>query len=154
MQLVNVSMSKVTICRSIMWSISFHLPLFLCAVYLYIKGMFFVKFELSLEPVWPVFEQVVSPYWIIKSNRSQNQCDQFNSAPWLVLSQVFVLSQNKRALTRMFWWSVISTTTHTSLLKAHLLVNNTNLKAIIHECIIYFSPSQFPPHIPTWLASH
>ena len=46
---------------------------------------------------------------------SRTQSDRFDSAPSLVLRQVFVLSLYKRDITRMVGRYVHSNTTHTSL---------------------------------------
>ena len=87
-------------------------------------------------------QQDMSAIWIIKSNRSQNQSDRFDSASWLVLRQVFVLSLYKRDITRLVGRYVHSTATHTSLLKTHVIFNNKTHKTIKqYICIILFSLS-------------
>ena len=96
----------------------------------------------TLKPVWPVPNKICPPFWIIKSNQSQNQSDQFDSASWLVLRQAFVLSLYKRDITRLVGRYVHSTATHTSLLKTHVIFNNKTLKTIKqYICIILFSLS-------------
>ena len=75
-------------------------------------------------------QQDISAILNIKSNQSQKQSDWFDGALSLVLSKTFVLSLYKRDITRMVGRYVHSTTTHTSLLKTHLIFNNKTLKKI------------------------
>ena len=84
------------------------------------------------------------PFCIIKSNRSQTHSDLFDSAPSLILRQVFVLSLYKRGITRMVGRYVHSTTTHTSLLKTHVIFNNKTLKTIKQYMYNIILPLNFP----------
>ena len=105
----------------------------------------------------------------MKSNRSQDPSDRFDSPLSLVLRQVFVLSLYKCDITRMVGRYVHSTTTHTSLLKTHVIFNNKTLKTIkqyMHNIILplnfphislhglYLIKSHQTPHIPTRPLSH